>query len=93
MLTGQMLGHYRVVRELGEGGTAEVHVAEDTKLGRRVVLRLLPSHLAADPERQQRFEREARGVAAFNHPNIVRCLSHSGLSVSQRSHSRLSPAT
>src|SRR5262245_34223049 len=49
----------------------EVYLAEDTKLGRRVALKVLPHDRTSDPERQQRFEREARAIAALNHPNIV----------------------
>ena len=70
-MIGTTLGHYRIVRLLGRGGMGEVFVAEDTKLQRKVALKLLPPALAGDPERRQRFEREARAVAALNHPNIV----------------------
>src|SRR5262245_50488286 len=49
----------------------DVYLAEDTKLGRRIALKVLPQGRAADPERRQRFEREARAIAALNHPNIV----------------------
>jgi len=49
----------------------EVWVAEDTKLGREVALKTLPPKLANDPDRRARFEREARAIAALNHPNIV----------------------
>ena len=68
---GQHLLHYRLVEKLGEGGMGEVYVAEDTKLHRRVALKVLPQKMAADPDRRTRFEREARTVAALNHPNIV----------------------
>ena len=70
-MAGSMLGHYRVVSRLGAGGMGEVFAAEDTKLGRRVALKLLRPEMADDPERLQRFQREARAVAALNHPNIV----------------------
>jgi eukaryotic-like serine/threonine-protein kinase len=63
--------HYRIVGLIGTGGMGEVYAAEDTKLQRRVALKLLPSDMAADPERLQRFQREARAVAALNHPNVV----------------------
>ena len=70
-MIGTTLAHYRILGLLGRGGMGEVFVAEDTKLQRKVALKLLPSNLAGDPERRQRFEREARVVAALNHPNIV----------------------
>src|SRR5262245_24718448 len=70
-LVGTTLNHYRILARLGQGGMGEVWVAEDTKLGRKVALKTLPARVAADAERRARFEREARAVAALNHPNIV----------------------
>ncbi len=71
MESGTLLGHYRVIAKLGEGGMGAVYAAEDTKLGRQVALKLLPERVAEDPERRRRFEREARAVAAITHPNVV----------------------
>jgi Tol biopolymer transport system component len=65
------LGHYRIVGSIGAGGMGEVFLAEDGKLGRKVALKVLAHALAADPERRDRFEREARAIAALNHPNII----------------------
>jgi serine/threonine protein kinase len=69
-MLGKNLGHYRILEKLGAGGMGEVYVAEDTKLGRRVALKVLPPEMATD-ERLMRFEREVKAVAALDHPNIV----------------------
>jgi Tol biopolymer transport system component len=70
-MVGTTLQHYRILRKLGSGGMGEVYAAEDEKLQRQVALKLLPPEMASDPERLQRFQREARAVAALNHPNVV----------------------
>jgi serine/threonine protein kinase/WD40 repeat protein len=70
-MIGTTLRHYRIIRALGHGGMGEVYVAEDTRLHRKVALKLLPREMAADAERLQRFQREAQTIAALNHPNVV----------------------
>ncbi len=72
---GQSVAHYQIVRKLGAGGMGEVFEAEDTRLHRRVALKILPPGMEADSERLQRFQREAEIVAALNHPNIVTIFS------------------
>ena len=66
-----MLAHYKVIERLASGGMGEIYIAQDTRLGRRVALKVLPAEAVADAERLQRFQSEARAVAAMNHPNIV----------------------
>ena len=68
---GSSVGHYRIVGSLGAGGMGEVYRAHHTKLGREVALKILPDLVSADPERRERFAREARALAALNHPNIA----------------------
>ena len=67
----ETLAHYRVLRLLGRGGMGEVYLAKDSRLDRTVALKVLAGHVAADPERRQRFDREAKAIAALNHPSIV----------------------
>src|ERR1700680_3365977 len=69
--SGAKLGPYEIQSPLGAGGMGEVYRARDSRLGRDVALKILPSEVADDPSRRQRFETEARAVAALNHPNIV----------------------
>jgi eukaryotic-like serine/threonine-protein kinase len=68
---GTRLGPYEVLALLGAGGMGEVYAAHDMRLGREVAIKVLSAEVASDPERITRFEREARAVAALNHPNIV----------------------
>ncbi|HEY7911113.1 MAG TPA: serine/threonine-protein kinase [Blastocatellia bacterium] len=70
-LEGKEFGHYRVLSLLGAGGMAEVYLAEDLSLPRKVALKLLPAAFTQDVDRARRFEQEARAVSALNHPNIV----------------------
>ena len=70
-LIGRQLGAYRIVSLLGAGGMGEVYRAHDAKLGRDVAIKVLPAAYAADPDRLARFEREARLLAALNHPHIA----------------------
>ena len=71
LTVGQRIGPYEVVAAIGAGGMGEVYRAHDTKLGRDVALKTLPDAFAHDAERLARFEREARTLAALNHPNIA----------------------
>src|SRR5689334_22827090 len=68
---GARLGPYEIVSFLGAGGMGEVYRATDSRLGRDVAIKVLPSSFSADADRLQRFEQEARAAAALNHPNIL----------------------
>ncbi len=68
--SGEMIGTYRLVRELGRGGMGTVYLAYDTRLGRHAALKFLPSRFNS-PERVHRLEREARSASALNHPHII----------------------
>ena len=70
-MIGTNIGHYHIAELLGTGGMGEVYAAEDTRLGRRVALKVRSRDLAMDADRRERFEREARAVAALNHPNTT----------------------
>ncbi len=67
----QNVSHYKILQLLGAGGMGEVYLAEDTKLERKVALKILPAAFAQDAERMRRFVQEAKAVSALNHPNIL----------------------
>ena len=70
-LVGKLISHYRVLSLVGSGGMGEVYLAEDTGLGRRVALKLLPEDVAKDRQRVNRLQQEARAASNLNHPNIL----------------------
>src|SRR5439155_3524963 len=73
LTTGEVLaGRYRVVALLGKGGMGEVYRADDLTLGQTVALKFLPAHLAADPDRLERFHNEVRVARQIAHPNVCR---------------------
>jgi serine/threonine protein kinase len=71
LAAGQVVGHYHVIAPLGKGGMGEVYLASDTRLGRKVALKLLPAALTGNKERLRRFIQEAKTASALNHPNII----------------------
>jgi serine/threonine-protein kinase len=68
---GTHLGRYEIRSQLGAGGMGEVYLAQDTKLDRRVALKILPPALSANQDRMRRFRQEAKAASALNHPNII----------------------
>ena len=71
LANGARLGPYEVIDPLGSGGMGEVYRARDTRLGREVAIKVLPSERMADEHRRARFAQEARAASALNHPHIV----------------------
>ncbi|MDQ3012878.1 MAG: protein kinase [Acidobacteriota bacterium] len=69
--SGVRFNQYIILSQIGSGGMGEIYLAQDTRLGRRVALKLLPGQFTSDAERVHRFEQEARAASALNHPNII----------------------
>ena len=70
-MLGRRIGSYQIISMLGEGGMGEVYLAQDTRLGRKAAIKLLPAFFTKDEERIQRFKQEARAASALNHPNVA----------------------
>src|SRR2546425_10195087 len=68
---GKKLGRYEIRSQLGAGGMGEVYLAQDTKLDRKVALKILPADVAENKDRMRRFVQEAKAASALNHPNII----------------------
>src|SRR3989441_11959444 len=71
LAAGTKLGRYEIRSKLGAGGMGEVYLAQDTRLDRKVALKVLPFDVAANQDRMRRFVQEAKAAAALNHPNIA----------------------
>src|SRR5262245_10523458 len=71
LAVGQQVGHYQLIKQIGAGGMGEVYLAQDSKLARKVALKLLRSQVVQDRQRLERFKQEARAASALNHPNIL----------------------
>ncbi|HET9532661.1 MAG TPA: protein kinase, partial [Blastocatellia bacterium] len=70
-LVGRSIGPYKVIDQIGRGGMGEVYLADDSRLGRKVAIKLLPAAFSNDKDRLRRFVQEARAASALNHPNII----------------------
>src|ERR1700687_5398428 len=70
-MTDRTITHYKILSTLGAGGMGEVYLAQDTRLDRKVALKVLPFDVASNQERMRRFVQEAKSAAALNHPNIA----------------------
>jgi serine/threonine protein kinase len=71
---GARVGAYEILSAIGAGGMGEVYRARDTRLERTVAIKVLPADLSSDPDRRERFDREARAISSLNHPHI--CILH-----------------
>ncbi len=69
-MLGKTISHYKVLEKNGQGGMGEVYLAEDSRLDRKVALKILPQHLSERAELRERFEREVRAVSSLNHPQL-----------------------
>ncbi len=69
-MVGKTISHYKVLEKLGQGSMGEVYLAKDSRLDRKVALKILPQHLSERAELPERFEGEARAVSSLNHPHI-----------------------
>src|SRR6266550_978561 len=70
-MAGKTIAHYKILSALGAGGMGEVYLAQDTRLGRKVALKLLAAYSTKDQDNVRRFQQEARAASALNHPNIA----------------------
>src|SRR5213593_5251452 len=71
LAAGTKLGRYEIRSQIGAGGMGEVYLAKDTKLDRKVALKILPADVASHHDRMRRFVQEAKAASALNHPNII----------------------
>src|SRR5512132_2268695 len=71
---GRAIRRYKIINTLGTGGMGEVYLAHDTRLGRKIALKLLPTHFTTDKDRLRRFEQEAHAASTLSHPNV--CMIH-----------------
>ncbi|HJS24200.1 MAG TPA: protein kinase [Pyrinomonadaceae bacterium] len=71
LVPGGEIGPYKIIERVGSGGMGDIYLASDTRLGRKIVLKTLPTHFTKDHERVHRFQLEARAASALNHPNII----------------------
>ena len=71
LTSGTTLGPYEILSPIGAGGMGEVYKARDTRLDRTVAIKVLPEHVASDPDLKQRFEREAKTISSLNHPHTT----------------------
>lgn len=79
LIANTALSHYRIVEKLGAGGMGEVYLAQDTKLDRKIALKILPEDVASNPDQMERFVREAKSAAALNHPRFADLLRRMGI--------------